>query len=487
MTIEKIVGLLNQVIMEVEQLKCESKREITYEEDMKMVTLAKQYPIHGHILVSKSESLRNYYSTILMSLFHGGTNTYTTNIRMLYLYRIMAAYDLDINIKECITKSLKVDRKYLEHFFEVLDSESSICFAVDLLAMGMMGFNENQRKDYEAIVNILQLFNFDRHQIIEIVQIAKSIVEQDFLLLLKQMASLETINFKNFLGYYSNNKYTNITNVLNNKTKKMTGHLLIVNAQICDYEEYIELGEYAAEEIHFYHCSFNNIRGFRENTQPVTFENCRFENNYINSQVYMNFWGKGLKERKKFEDNYIFIQGNKMTFRNSEFTNIQTSRSVLDIADGNIENCKFICCRGVDLPCTYMFQIYTGKIMDSLFKECNMETNSNNRQSTEGGIVLLENGILENSRFEDCNSKGDSGYGSYAWYRMQIVRGIKSKINNCYFNECRCSSIDSSDKNVSSYILGLDKSVEENNEFVECFSYHYSFSKRSDSYNVGQI
>ena len=70
---------------------------------------------------------------------------------------------------------------------------------------------------------------------------------------------------------------------------------------------------------------------------------------------------------------------------------------------------------------------------------------------------------------------------------MQIVKAINAKVENCRFNEGYCSSDDSYDKGVTSYILGLKNSIENNNEFNECSSYHYSYGSIGSSHNVGTV
>lgn len=483
MTIEKIVVLLKQLTEEVQKLEKTPAAKTEYQEDSKIIALAKRYPFEGHILVNKSDVVKKYYITTLLSIFSSVNNNNLSKEQQLFICRIISSYDSQINIKEYITQSLKVDIQYFNNLVEVFDFDTAVCFAVDLMLLSLFRKERIIEKECELISDILQLLKINKETVLKTANIAKAIAGQNFTQLIQLIDSTDKINYSCFLAYYPENTYTSIVKNITD-IKNMPGNILVVNAKISNYQDFIDLNEYKAEKISFYNCSFNNIRGFKEIKQLV-FDSCNFENNIFNENTKTGVWG--LFGGVKGEDNYTFINGDRITLKNTIFTNIRASKNILDLTNSNIENCKFINCQGLDVPCSYLIQMNTGEIKNSVFENCSIKTSMEDRNVTTGGIVLISNGIFKNNNLIKCSSKGTSSYGSYAKFKMQIVQAINAKVENCRFNEGYCSSDDSYDKGVTSYILGLKNSIENNNEFNECSSYHYSYGSIGSSHNVGTV
>lgn len=103
MTIEKIVVLLKQLTEEVQKLEKTPAAKTEYQEDSKIIALAKRYPFEGHILVNKSDVVKKYYITTLLSIFSSVNNNNLSKEQQLFICRIISSYDSQINIKEYIT------------------------------------------------------------------------------------------------------------------------------------------------------------------------------------------------------------------------------------------------------------------------------------------------------------------------------------------------------------------------------------------------
>ena len=481
MTIEQIVVLLKQLTEEVQKLKKTPDTKTEYQEYSKIIALAQRYPFKGHVLVNKSDVVKKYYITTLLSISNSENNNNLSKEQQLYICRIIASYDSQINIKEYITQSLKVDIEYFNNLAEVFDFETTVCFAVDLMVLSLFQKEGFKEKTCEQISDILQLLKINKETILKTACIAKSIATQDFTQLMQLIEATDKINYSSFLAYYPEITYKNIVKNIAD-IKDIPGNILIANAKIFNYQDLIDLNEYKADKISFFNCCFNNIRGFKGNKQ-VIFDGCNFENNIFNENTNTGIFG--LFGGVKGEDNYTFIKGDEIIFKDTIFTNIRVSKNILDLTNSNIENCKFINCQGLDVPCSYLIQMNTGEIKNSVFENCSIKTNREDRNITTGGIVLITNGIFKNNNLTKCSSKGESGYGSYAKFKMQIVKAINAKVENCCFNEGYCSSDDSYDKGVTSYILGLKNSTEYNNEFKDCSSYHYDYGEIRSSHNVG--
>ena len=483
MTLEQIVALLKQVTEAVRSLEDASKENTSsLEDDVQLIALAKQHPIKNHVLCKKTDAARKLYIGSLLAFTNNSTDKGFYQKQRLFLCRIVASYNNHMNFKDYVAQSMKINMKQLIDLTEVLDLETRICFAVDLLILNMLNAHETGKSRYEAMADILQFLKLDKASVVKVVNIAKALVEQKFDRLLSLIEISDDINYSNFLGYYSEGKYTSIVSSLAD-IQDIHGNVLVVNMQISNYKDFFELSEYVAEKITFYNCSFTNIRGFRGNKQPVIFEHCKFENNHFESNEHRGFFGSYNDNEK----DYVFIHGNNLVFKNTVFEHISTSKHILDAKDLEIENCRFINCKGIGLPCSFMFQINNGKVSNSIFENCVMETDRSDRGSTSGGILFITNGALEECNFKNCTSKGESGYGRFAKFQMQIVRAINSKVEKNHFNDCYCSSDNSSDKDVTSYILGIKNSSDKDNEFTECSSYHYHYGDILSNHNVGQI
>lgn len=483
MTLEQVVTLLKQVTDAVQSLEnASNENTCSLDDDVQLIALAKKYPIRNHVLFRKTDATRKLYIGSLLAFTNNSADKELYKKQRLYLCRIVASYDIHMNFKDYVAQSMKLNMKQLVDLAEVLDLETRICFAVDLLVLNMLNVSGTGKSGYESMADILQFLKLDKVSIVKVVRIAKALVEQKFDQLLSLIEKSDNINYSNFLGYYVDNKYTSIVSSPVN-IQNMHGSVLVVNLQISNYKEYFELSEYVAEKITFYNCSFTNIRGFKGNKQSVIFEHCKFENNHFESNERRGIWGSSNDNEK----DHVFIQGNNLLFKDVVFEHISTSKHILDAKDSAIENCRFINCKGVGLPCSFMFQINDGRVSNCIFENCAMETNRADRGSTSGGILSIINGVLEESNFENCTSKGESGYGRFAKFQMQIVRAINSKAEKNRFNNCCCSSDNSSDKDVTSYILGLKNSSDKDNEFIECSSYHYHYGDILSNHNAGQI
>lgn len=483
MTLEQIVALLKQVTDAVRSLEDASKENTkSLEDDVQLIALAKQYPIKNHVLCRKTDAERKLYIGSLLAFTNNNADKGFYQKQRLFLCRIVASYDDHINFKDYVAQSMKINMKQLIDLSEVLDLETRICYAVDLLILNMLNVIEIGKSGYEAMADILQFLKLDKASVVKVINIAKALVEQKIDRLLNLIEISDDINYSNFLGYYSECKYTSIVSNLTD-INDIHGNVLVVNMQISNYKDFFELSKYVVEKITFYNCSFTNIRGFRGNKQPVIFEHCKFENNYFESNERRSLFGT----YNEYEKDYVFIQGNKLVFKNTVFAHISTSKHILDVKDLEIENCRFVNCKGIELPCSFMFQINNGKVSNSIFENCVMETDRSNRSTTSGGILFITNGDLEGCNFKNCTSKGVSGYGRFAKFQMQIVRAINSKVEKNHFNNCNCSSDNSSDKDVTSYILGIKNSSDKDNKFTECSSYHYHYSDILSNHNVGQI
>ena len=92
MTIEKIVVLLKQLTEEVQKLEKTPAAKTEYQEDSKIIALAKRYPFEGHILVNKSDVVKKYYITTLLSIFSSVNNNNLSKVSDALIKKYLDAY-----------------------------------------------------------------------------------------------------------------------------------------------------------------------------------------------------------------------------------------------------------------------------------------------------------------------------------------------------------------------------------------------------------
>lgn len=495
MDLSQVVNNLNTILEELVELSKESnilEPKENFEEEI--IRIAKLNPIKNHILCEKDEIIQNIYITSLMSIFSQETNETIRKQQLLMIGRIISSFKPDFNFKEYIAKSLKVDKKFWDKFIELMGDGVAVNFAVDVLIISQLTKERTSEKLFFSIADILQFLKLDVSMIKKSVIIAKSILMQDFNTMLEVIKPDDGVEYNFFLGYFLDAHYTHVvSNIF--ASKNVTGKLLVVNAKINNIEEIIDMDEFAAEEIKFLRCEFLHIRGIRSLSKNIEFDECVFHSNLFNVTEETNFMDR-INDmimdiamdrcHKEYEEDYPFFCGCNVRFIKSKFINCKVSKNLLYVENGYIEDCTFVECEGKDLPRTYLIHIKTGDVRGTTFKKCNVQTKTS-LDYTFGGIVCIENGTMKKCTFEECESYGNSSYGTYAKYHMQILRTINSKVINCKFDRCCCSSCNSSNKTVTSYILGMTDSKEEANEFLECSSYHYRYSDIGSTYNIGEI
>lgn len=476
MELAQIVTLLNQVTDAVQEIEKKSTQTINNDIDERNILLAKQYPIKGHYLVDKTETVRKQYIGFLLAFCNGIFDQDCKQRKQYYICRIIASYDKNVNLKNYITQSLRVDMKAIYDLVEVLDSEATVYFAVDLLVLFMMDANKIGKKEYEAISNILEFLQMSKKSVKKVAQIAKSIVEQDFDQLVENRNVEESINYDYFWGYFSDTEHTTVVHSIIN-AELLTGNVLVENATISNHQEYLEFSEYQAKCITFRNCNFENIKGIKGYKEKVFFDNCKFENNYFDENELNKHRRASFGNLyTECENNYVFIQGNRISMKNCIFSSIRVSKSVLDIVNGEIQDCKFIDCKGKELPCSYLFQLDNVKLTNSVFNNCIMTTNHSKRSHTTGAILSIKKGFMGNCIFDNCEARGETIYGRYAIYNMQIIRAISTRLENNTFNKCKCLTGDTTYggviKTVENYIVGMKNSIERGNKFKECSTEH---------------
>lgn len=487
MKVDEIVKMLNIISEEVMSLKeknqkeCAEKEENSLKKYETMYRTARSYPIKTHLIKNYDERIQKMYLSSLIYLFQDNTNENLFWKRRLLIYRILASVDNKLEIDEYVAQSMKIDSRYLDEFIEDTDRKVKNSFVVDMLLLLSLDNENSKRSDFETVTDVIQYFQISKEELRHLSDIAKSILQQEFDSFIELIKKDDDINYTLFLGYFDKNKFSSVVTDIK-ELDSATGNVLVANATVQNQEEYIDLSSSVADTICFTKCTFSYIRGIISTAQiPITFDKCLFAGNYINT---VSRWFSG----ERYEEEYTFISGGNYRFINTKFINCKVSKHLLNVTNSVIRDCEIKNCEGLNLPCEYLFHLTDTVVERTKFIECKMETDDDNRSLTEGGILMVERGKLSDCIFEKCSAYGNSNYGSYASYKMQIVFACNTTVMNCNFNDCSCSSYDSHEKKVKSYIVGLKNAISENNEFHECAAAHYDYGERlSLENNIGNI
>ena len=443
--------------------------------------IARHNPFKGHILSKKDELVRNSYISALLAIFSEETDNEARTQQLILIGRIIASFNPTYDLKEYITASLKINEKFWDNFVEFIDKELAISFAVDTLLIAHVVPEKNSKKIYKNISNALEILNITKEEIKHAAHITQTILMQDIDGFIDCVSPVVEINYNIFLCYFEKLDFSYISYDLF-KCKKVTGKLLIANMKIVNYNNLIDIDEYSSDEIRFFNCQFNKIRGIRSYKIHTEFEKCIFEENLLPNKPERDL---GLFEQEKYDEDYIFLDIENSNITSSTFINCKTKLFLLFSVKTNLTKCTFENCEGIDIPCEYIIVTKQGKISDCHF--ANVEMRTKTKWFPNGGIFVIVDGEILNSSFTNCKSIGQSSYGRYGHYNMQIVRAIRATVNACKFSNCSCSTDNSSNRTVRNYILGLTDSKEINNTFIDCTSYHYTFSESCGSHNIGEI
>lgn len=486
MKVDEIVKMLNIISEEVMSLKEKNQKEGAEKEENylkkyeTMYRMARSYPIKTHLIKNYDERIQKMYLSSLIYLFQDNTNENLFWKRRLLIYRILASVDNKLEIDECISQSMKIDLRYLDEFIEDTDRKVKNSFVVDMLLLLSLDNENSKRSDFEIVTDVIQYFQISKEELRDLSTIAKAILQQEFdgfIELIKLIKKDDgDINYTSFLGYFDKNNFSSVVTDIK-ELDSATGNVLVANVTVQNQEEYIDLSLSDADAICFINCTFSYIRGMISTAQiPITFDECLFAGSCINI------------DSGRYEEDYTFISGENYIFINTKFFNCKVSKHLLNVANSVIMDCEIKNCEGLDMPCEYLFHLTDTVVERTKFIECKMETYDDNRSLTEGGILMLEGGRLNDCIFEKCSVYGNSRYGSYSKYQMQIVFACNTTVTNCNFNDCSCSSYDSYRRIVKSYIVGLKNGVSENNEFYECRAAHYDYGEHlSRENNVGTL
>lgn len=209
MEIEQIANTLKELTKEIEKLKDQPEKveKTTVEQEQKIKSIAKAYPIKGHILTKSQEIVRNDYIAALLSVFAEDGDEKLRTQRKILIYRIIASFDKELDASEYTAKSMKIDAKFWDRFMEEMSFEEKNCFLVDAILLGMYDVS-SKREKYKIVSEVLQISGLIQEDIKNAAEIAYAIMRQDFHTFLNLVN--KNLGFSAFLWYFPKPQRFNI-------------------------------------------------------------------------------------------------------------------------------------------------------------------------------------------------------------------------------------------------------------------------------------
>lgn len=480
--IEKTESMLEMLKKASESTEGQNDSDVL--NDVSMV--AKNHAFRSHILEKADESIRKLYLTALTALFINEENKKARNACFLHLGRVISSTGKGIDFEKYTIGCVRMGKSFWNDFSDMIKGDLAVCFIVDAILILSYRIQEDKKSDgVELLANMIQILDLPQALTEKAVKMSRLVMKQDQDGFFELMETDDGIPYNAIYGYFEKKTYDWVASKIEDgKDKK--GQILFVNLTLQNLTENLDIDTFLADKITFMNCSFSGIKGIVSENKEVRFCSCIFENNAIPEAPVEPFsFFLRSSESKQYDKSYIFVKIHMGEFDRCTFRDCRATKSMIDMDGGKIVNCTFEGCTGIQMPCTYLLQLSGVHLENNKFDNCSIETATEGTAS--GGLVWLENGKMKDCKFTECESHGVSSYGRFSHYNMQIVRLISSSIEKCGFQSCSCTSKNSSDKDVNSFILGYTDSSVRDVEFDGCSSYHYHFSDSQGNHMQGEI
>ena len=460
-----------------------------------IIPVAKANAYKKHILTTMDESVIKLYLTALTSLFINEDNNEIRANCFLALGKIIASVEEEIDFEKYTISCAKTDKAFWSDFAETMQDGLMACFLVDAtIILSQMKTSYRLNESMELLADIVQIVGMPHEQFEKAMRLGKLVVEQDYDGLLDVMQAEDIIPYSYICPYFDDYDYDWVALTLE-EGKCRKGSVLFVNMRIENMKDMLNFDEFHASEMTFINCYFLRIRGIRSSSPKLTFNGCVFEKNNILKPEKESWTSEG------YEKVYTFMKIDNGQFNCCSFLNCKASKSLLELNRGSVDGCSFDSCCGVDMPqgpdllfgfaqspIEYLFRFIDVEIHNCKFDNCEMKTRSEKQRTTYGGLILVSNGKMTECRISNCSVFLRSSYGSYSNYFVRMVCVDNSDILNCSFEDCSCSTEDSSKRDVESFIVGYSGSGNHKNlQYKNCSSNNYRYSESTGNKHYGKV
>lgn len=378
-------------------------------------------------------------------------------------------------------------------------------FVVDSLVLYTV-MQEKNSALLEYMVSIYEILGVENAVMDECLTMARIIAENDKEAYFDNVNKWKYLNQWDFLGYMVK-RDSRIVHELDGIENYSEEQVIVLDAKIVGEQILVDLDLGESKAIMFLNCDFEKMSCIVAMKKQITFESCRFKENYTLFKVWDNFNPAYNKiyypsNLSAFVDYNDYVQYNiqawinikKPSFRNCDIKGYNSAIPLLKMENGKMIGCVFSDCRMLNPRLYgwssrswetvntggYLVHFINTVVEDVSFNECQNETQYESNNAT-GCLILLENSNLSHGKFKKCLNWVGGNYGRYSDnYSFLLYLKDESTVKGCSFEKISCIAKDDSDHYVEPYAIALYKmdvdkieACNQNNTFDECYCPRY--------------
>ncbi len=300
----------------------------------KLKTMGKRNPITGHVLHKADQLIKKHYITLLIALAYLAEENQERG--WLLIQRIACGAGVEHDLVDLSGDALNLTEKQMDTFSEsIISGNLRTAFAMDCMLVYMSCEHRN-KKMLEFSSQLMELVNCTEVEVKATAKLANIIAEQDKKAYFEYCLTDMPINLTNSLCYIMPIQATVVNSIEEAMTIEME-HVIVFNAIISKVNFTISLDDFPAKTIEFFYCKFENTAGIISEAKAVIFRNTVFNN---------------ITPFSESKDAILEI-GNCKLF-DCQFLNCTASQNFIFIGEGNIRNCLFAQCSGVNMKAQYV-------------------------------------------------------------------------------------------------------------------------------------
>jgi hypothetical protein len=344
---------------------------------------AKSRPFTGHVLVGQEDVVRQKYVRLLSAMLELAENPEIRLMQIRFLGRILAAFSKENCLREVVADGKLLTAHFIEEFQEMNTNDLSQALLVDMFLMIYLP-GQVEAKQLDFAVGFLALLGPDRQVTEALSQVVKGILIGDDEQIAQQLPYVDV----NLFRCYMQVPY-DVPFAYDLRRAQGVSGKLVFRHVIFQGLPRVNLDEYAAQEIIFEQCRFEDIQGITkwDERKALHFVDCEFNQCDI-------------------QENLLSLQN--ATMKNCSFDQIKavcTDKYILQLA-----GCQ---CEGLHLQdifiqhkdCGGLLRMFNSNIKDIVVEHLDTALQGN---PSYRYIIVVYRGQLLQAKIIDWRLSGDS-------------------------------------------------------------------------------
>ena len=392
------------------------------------------HPYTGH--PAARSSMSELYYLLLMTIL---TSAEANEAQWMHLYRVAKGARYAQDVRELLPSAHALTgERIVECIESIRRDDLTNAFLLDAMLLYLLREEENA-KLLEYIAGLCALLDVAPPVITETIAVAKCIIEQDHTYF--SLMAKTTILKASDSYFYLYQPDGEIICTLEDAENIKSDHVTVLCAATKDIS--IKLDTWKAKHITFFVCNFENTE-FIATEKQTDFFGCVFhgKSESITPATRLYLRGRSVVEHCIFTQITALkelIEGVNICIQDCQFSDCKISLSklffrpncMLKLQDSTLTHSEFIDCMLTDLP----------------------------SPGDAFSICVLEHSSLNNCSFSNCTFKPNE----YYTFCILIDAKNQSNVHDNLFLSCKTLL-----RSSTGYLLSLEHSTQENNEFQDC-------------------